>query len=349
MMGNMMGKEIRFCLVGCGMISRFHAQAIQATDGAVLAGVYDPFQPAREKAAQEYRVPMFSTYEDVLADHQIDVLCILTPNGTHGSLAVQALHAGKHVVVEKPVAINRDDLDLLERTAGETGLQFCVISQLRFSRAVQAVKKAVEEGAFGKIVSASLAMKYHRSEAYYTSSPWRGTWAMDGGGALMNQGIHGVDLLQYLAGSVKRVYGICKSQTKPIETEDSAVATLEFANGAVGTLEGSTTCTPGYPRRLEICGTGGSVVLEEDAIVRWDLPMEMPVTETHVGHTAAEPGAMDVRGHGRQIRNLVAAIRGEEKLLVDVTEGRKPVEIILGIYESARTGLPVELGNLIKE
>ncbi len=339
----MMQKEIRFCLVGCGMISRFHAHAIEVTDGAVLAGVYDPFQPAMENAAQAYHVPMFSTYEDVLASDQIDAVCILTPNGTHGSLAIQALHAGKHVVVEKPMAITKEDLCILEQTAMETGLQFCVISQLRFSPSVQAVKKAVEDGAFGKIVSASLAMKYHRSEEYYASSGWRGTWAMDGGGALMNQGIHGVDLLQYLAGPVKRVYGICKTQTKPIETEDSAVATLEFANGAVGTLEGSTTCTPGYPRRLEICGTQGSVVLEEDSIVRWDLPMEMPVTETHTGHTAAEPDAMDVQGHQRQIRNLVAAIRGEEKLLVDAKEGRKPVEMILGIYESARTGLPVEL------
>ena len=166
---------------------------------------------------------------------------------------------------------------------------------------------------------------------------------MDGGGALMNQGIHGVDLLQYLAGPVCRLTAVCKTQTKKIEVEDSAAAVLEFENGAVGTLEGSTTCRPGYPRRLEICGDLGSVVLEEEDILRWDVPGEAPTLPRHESRAATDPSAIDASGHERQLRNVVHAIRGEEPLWIDAAEGRKPVEIILAVYESSRLGRPVEL------
>ncbi len=338
-----MKNKIHFGLIGCGMISKFHAQALQAIDGAELSGIYDPYKPAMERAAQDYGARTYDTLEAMLESPEIDAVCILTPNGTHAPLAHQALWTGKHVVVEKPMAITKADAELLVQTARETGLQLCVISQLRFSPAIQAVRRAVEEGAFGRIVSASLSMKYYRTQEYYTASNWRGTWEMDGGGALMNQGIHGVDLLQYLAGPVKRVRGIIKTQTRPMEAEDSVAAVLEFENGAIGTLEGSTACYPGYPRRLEICGERGSVVLSEEDILHWDLPEPRPQLDAHSTASASDPGAIDARGHLRQLKNMVAAIRGQESLLVDGEAGRKPVELILGIYESARTGMPVSL------
>lgn len=332
-----------FGIIGCGMISGFHARALAAIDGARLVGVYDPNSASMARAAEAYGVGTFDSMEAMLACPEIDAVCVLTPNGLHAPIALQALAAKKHVVVEKPMAITLEDADRLVAASEAARLQLCVISQLRFSPAVQAVKRALEAGAFGKIVSASLSMKYYRDASYYTGSGWRGTWAMDGGGALMNQGIHGVDLLQYLAGPVRRVHAVCKTQTRPIETEDSAAAILEFASGAVGTLEASTTCAPGYPRRLEICGDRGGVTLEEEDILRWDLPIPKPDLTAHSGAASSDPSAIDARGHERQLRNMVAAIQSGEQLLVDAREGRKPVRIILSVYESARTHSTVTL------
>lgn len=336
-------KKIGFAIVGCGMISSFHANAIETIEDASFVGVYDPVPASMERASQRYGVPGFASMEALLASESVDAVCVCTPNGLHASIALQALNAGKHVVIEKPMALTLADADAIIAAAKRLNLCVCVISQLRFSPAVQAVKKAVEDGRFGKIVSASLSMKYWRDEAYFASSGWRGTWKMDGGGALMNQGIHGVDLLQYLAGPVKRLTALCRTQTRPVEVEDSAVAILEFENGAVGTLEGSTTCCPGYPRRLEICGDRGSVVLQEEDILCWDLPGEAPDLTGHGSGAASDPSAISSAGHVRQLSNMVKAIRGEEALWVDAVEGRKPVEIILSIYESSEKGASVAL------
>lgn len=336
-------RTVGFGIVGCGMISRFHAAAIESVDDARLVGVFDPVPETAERAAHAYGTRRFDSLEEMLACKETEAVCVCTPNGLHAPIALKALDAGRHVVIEKPMALTLKDADEIARAALRQNLCVSVISQLRFSPAIQAVKQALEEKRLGKVVSASLAMKYWRDSAYYASSNWRGTWAMDGGGALMNQGIHGVDLLQYLAGPVCRLTAVCKTQTKKIEVEDSAAAVLEFENGAVGTLEGSTTCRPGYPRRLEICGDLGSVVLEEEDILRWDVPGEAPTLPRHESCAAADPSAIDSSGHERQLRNVVHAIRGEEPLWIDAAEGRKPVEIILAVYESSRLGRPVEL------
>ncbi len=336
-------EKIGFAIVGCGMISRFHAEAIKAQEDAELVGVYDPVISSMEHFSALYGVKTYESLEMLLNSREVDVVCVCTPNGTHASLAKEVLNAGKHVVIEKPMALTLKDSDDIIQLAREKKLCVCVISQLRFSPAVQAVKKALEEGRFGQIVSASLSMKYWREPEYYASSGWRGTWTMDGGGALMNQGIHGVDLLQYLVGPVKNLRAMCKTQYHKIETEDSAAAVLNFTNGAVGTLEGYTACYPGYPRRIEICGTNGSVILEEDTILRWDLQGDPPEIESHGSASASDPAAISCIGHKKQLHNMVNAIRGKEALLVDAVEGRKPVEIILAIYESSKKQEEVNL------
>ena len=205
-----------------------------------------------------------------------------------------------------------------------------------------AVRRALDAGAFGRIVSGSLQMKYYRSEAYYASAAWRGTRAMDGGGCLMNQGIHGIDIFRYLMGPLRSLTAIARTQTRPIEVEDSAAAILEFQNGAIGTLEGSTTCYPGYPRRIEICGDVGSVVLEETSILRWDLPIpcRLPVGRSAQNVASSDPAAIDPSGHVRQIANLTDAVLYGAPLLADASTGRPPLEVILAVYESARTGRP---------
>lgn len=338
-------KKVRFALIGCGMIANFHATAIERIPEAELVGVFDEYRPGAERFAQTRPVRIFDTLEALLASDEVDAVGICTPSGLHTAQAVQAMRAGKHIVVEKPMSLTLADADLLIQTAGETGVKVCVISQFRFSEAVQEIRRAIEAGAFGTIVSGSLQMKYYRSQEYYASGGWRGTWAMDGGGCLMNQGIHGVDMFRYLMGPVKSITALTKTQTRNVEVEDSAVAILEFQNGAVGTLEGSTTCYPGYPRRLEICGDAGSVVLEEDSILRWDLPIpcNLPVGRDAQNVASSDPKAIDVAGHVRQIGNLVDAILHGAPLMADAASGRPPLEVILGIYESSRTGRTVLL------
>ncbi len=334
--------KVRFGLIGCGMIANFHANAIAQIPEAELAGVFDSYRPGAERFAEKFPVPVFDTMEDLLASDSIDAVCICTPSGLHTAQAVAAMRAGKHVVCEKPMSLSLADADLLIRTAEETGVKTCIISQFRFSPAVQEVKRAVDAGAFGKIVSGSLQMKYYRSDEYYASGVWRGTWEMDGGGCLMNQGIHGIDVFRYLMGPAESLVAFTRTQTRKVEVEDSAVAIVSFPGGAVGTIEGSTTCYPGYPRRIEICGDQGSAVLEEDSILRWDLPVGclLPVGDSARNVASSDPKAINVSGHVRQIGNLVDSILRGTPLISDAKTGRPPIEMILAIYESGKTGKP---------
>jgi len=336
--------KVRFALIGCGMIANFHATAIERIPDAELVGVFDAYRPGADRFAAERGVRVFETQEELLACSEVDAVCICTPSGLHTEQAIAVANAKKHVVVEKPMSLTLADADRVIAAVQENGVKSCVISQMRFSEPVQEIRCAIEAGAFGTIVSASLQMKYLRTHEYYASAGWRGTWAMDGGGCLMNQGIHGIDSFRYLMGPLKKLTAITKTQTRKIEVEDSAVAIVEFANGAVGTIEGSTTCYPGYPRRIEICGDAGSVVLEESTILRWDLPIEcnLPVGKVKEKNSAADPKAMDVDGHIRQIGNLVDAILRDAPLMSDIRSGRPPLEVILGIYESSATGKTLE-------
>lgn len=336
-------EQVRFAIIGCGVIAEFHATAIERIPGAVLVGVCSGSRQSAERFTATRPVRIFDSLDELFASSEVDAVCICTPSGQHTEQAVAAMRAGKHVVVEKPMSLSLVDADRIIDTARETGVKVCVISQFRFSAAVQEVRRALDAGAFGKVVSGSLQMKYFRSHEYYASGKWRGTWALDGGGCLMNQGIHGVDVFRYLMGPVSALTALTRTQTRHIEVEDSAVAILEFQNGALGTLEGSTTCCPGYPRRIEICGDAGSIVLEEDSIMRWDLPIpcKLPVGKEAKNVAASDPKAINVEGHVRQIHNLVDAVLGGAPLIADAATGRPPLEIILAVYESSRTGKTV--------
>lgn len=340
-----MRKKIGFGVIGCGMISKAHVFAIQNTADAALVGCCDASQEKAAQFAAEHGVLAFDSVDAMLGSAAIDAVCLCTPSGLHAPHALAAIARGKHVAIEKPMALNLSDADRIIEAADRARTQVCVISQMRFSPAAQALRAALKKGAFGRLVSASLSMKYFRSPEYYAASPWRGTWAFDGGGALMNQGIHGVDMLRYLAGPVSRVSAIARTQTRPIETEDSVVALLDFESGALGTLEASTTAYPGYPRRLEICGDLGSAILEENALLRWDVPGEPP--DLPIGNTAqksaSDPRAIGQDSHLLQIGNFVDAISGRSPLLVDAREGRKPLEIITAVYASAASGKTVTL------
>lgn len=338
-------KKFGFGIVGCGVISKWHASAIKQIDNAELIGVFDNYKPGAEKFGGEYNCRIFDTYEDMLKCEVIDIVCICTPSGLHTPLAKKAAEYKKNIVVEKPVAINKEQISELLKAVEENKVKMEVISQLRFTSAVKKVKKFIDDGGLGKIISADVYMKYYRSHEYYSSSSWRGTWHMDGGGALMNQGIHGIDILQHLAGKVKSVTAVCKTLARDIEVEDIANVLLEFENGAVGVIQGTTCTEPGYPRVIQISGTKGTIELTEDVITKWDIKGDNNEIKEETGKfkSFSDPTALDISSHVGQIQDLIEAIIEDRSPVVDIYEGRRPVDIILAAYESSEKECKVYL------
>lgn len=336
---------VRFAIIGCGSIAEKHALAIRQTPKAQLAACYSKTQANAERFAHAWGIHAYESYDALLTAESIDAVSICTPSGLHTTQAVAAIRQGKHVLIEKPMSLTLEEADSLIDISNHSHVKVGVISQYRFAPAVIETGRAIKAGALGRITSGSLQMKYCRSPAYYDSADWRGTWSMDGGGALMNQGIHGVDIFRFLMGTPKTLTACARTQVHAIEVEDSAVAILEFENGALGTIEGSTACYPGYPRRVEICGSKGSVILEEDAIIRWDvdIPCLLPVGLPARNVASSNPGAISLEGHARHYDNFVNAVLHDEPLLEDTAAGRLPLEIILAIYQSSMKGKSVDM------
>lgn len=325
---------IRFGILGCGTIARFHADAIGSIEDAELVGCTSVVREEARRFSEQYHIRAYADYAEMLADPGIDAVCICTPSGFHADNAMQALRAKKHVVLEKPMAFTREQTREICAEADKSGCKLTVICQLRFAESVRRVKKLVEENAFGKLVFCDLYMKYWRSPEYYAASDWRGTRKLDGGGALMNQGIHGVDMLLYLVGNARVVYAKTVTRHHDIEVEDAAVAALEFENGAAGVIEGSTCAWPGFERRLEINGTRGCAVLVEDEIEKLVIDGENLVDgrKAAVANTASDPAAFACDLHAAQLRNFIDAIRGEGELLIPADEGARAVALIEDIY-----------------
>lgn len=338
---------MNFGLIGCGAIARFHAEAIGMTEGAVLAGVADARPEAAKSFAADYQIHAYQSVEELLSSPAIDAVCICTPSGLHAPLAIQAAEHGKHMVIEKPVALTVDSANEIIAACEKNHVTVAVVSQLRFSPDVQCVKQLVESGEMGQIISAGLEMKYFRSDEYYAASNWRGTWKMDGGGALMNQGIHGVDIMSFVMGGVKSVSGQIKTLAKKIEVEDTAVAALEFVNGALGTITASVATNPGYPRTLTISSTKGTLVLEEQHIKSCDIEgISLPQQSAEIhNYGTSNPTDIPVEGHVRQIKDFIEAVQQNRQPFVNLAEGKKAIEIIEGIYTSSRTGKRVIIGE----
>ncbi len=343
-----MQKKLGFGIIGCGIIADFHANAIhECVADAELIGVCDVVFDAAEKFAHRHGTHAFANEEALLACKEIDVVCICTPSGYHHSSVVATARAGKHIICEKPLAINKEQLDRVEEECIKAGVTVSVISQNRYAKSVRRVKSAIEEGLLGKIVCADIYMKYYRSQEYYDSGSWRGTKRIDGGGALMNQGIHGVDLLLYLAGDIKSVYALSKTLVRNIEVEDTLSAVVEYKSGATGVIQATTSVYPGYPRRLDINGEKGSIVLDETSIVRWDIQNggghDDVVLMPSFTHGAATPTAISNDGHIQQISDTIRCIREGVKPLSGLADGRRAVDVILAIYRSAEEGIRIDL------
>ena len=341
-----------FALVGTGMIAGYHAQAIAQTPGAKLVGVVSRSPEKGRAFAAQHNIPVITaTVEEMVARPDVHVINVTTPSGAHLDPALAAIRAGKHVVIEKPVETTPARVDQITAAADKAGVKVAAIFQGRFGTGAQTVKTAVEAGRLGRLVLASAYVKWHRTADYYKTA-WKGTWELDGGGALMNQAIHGVDLLQWFAGLPAEVYGqITRRVHTGIQADDTTVATLKFPDGALGTIEASTALWPGWSRRIELCGEHGSICLEDDFIARWDFAKAEPgddairnaKRDNALGSGAGVPGGISIAGHLRQIGDLVAAIREDRAPAIDGREGRKAVALVHAIYESAKAGKVVRL------
>lgn len=347
-----MSSALGFAIVGTGMIAGYHARAIRETPGARLVGVVSR-SPVKGRAfAEQHDIPVVTETVDAMLQHpDVHVLNVTTPSGAHLEPALSAIRAGRHVLVEKPLEATPARVDTLIEAAAERGVKLGTIFQGRFGAGARRVKAAIEHGRLGTLVLASAYVKWQRSAAYY-ETPWKGTWELDGGGALMNQAIHGVDLLQWFAGLPIEVSGrMTRRVHTAIQADDTTVASLVFPCGALGCIEATTAAFPGWSRRLELCGEHGSVCLEDDHIARWDFARAEPEDEAirtaprddALGSGAGAAGSISLAGHLRQIGDFVAAVREDRPPIVDGREGRKAVALIHAVYESARRGAAVRL------
>ena len=342
-----MSDNYRVALVGCGRISRNHVDAIARVDGVDLVAVADVVADRARAIGESIGVPWFTSLAEMLARVECDIVTIATPSGSHSELAIQAARAGKHVVAEKPMAISLESADAMIQAADANGVRLFVVKQNRLNPAIQLVKRAVEKGRFGRIHSANCTVRWSRPQEYYDQAPWRGTWAMDGG-AFMNQASHYVDLIQWLAGPVDSVVAMTATQERKIEAEDSGAAVLRFANGAIGVLD-VTMLT--YPRNLEgsitILGDRGSVKISGTAVNRvetWTFA-DYDDDDKLIEAAATAPPNVYGFGHEGYYRNVEGVLRGRTVADTDGVEGRKSLEIILAIYDSARTGSAVKLAH----
>lgn len=344
---------IGFGIVGCGMISRFHYRAIQDTRGANLVACHSRSADSTEEFANETGSKPYGSLEEMLADPEVDAVAIATPSGAHMEPAVAAAKAGKHVIVEKPLEVTLKRCDNIIKACEDNKVKLATIFPSRFHEASLTMKKAIDAGRFGRLTLGDAYIKWYRTQQYYDSGAWRGTWKLDGGGALMNQAIHTVDLLQWLMGEVLEITAVADTLAhERIEVEDVAVATLRFASGALGVIEATTAAYPGYLKRVEIHGSAGSATLEEEDIKCWDFAKvrasDQKIRDAMAqaksgGGGAADPAAIGHHGHAKQFADFVRAIQKDGTPAVDGHEGRKAVEIILAIYKAAQSGKSVKL------
>jgi UDP-N-acetyl-2-amino-2-deoxyglucuronate dehydrogenase len=338
-------KEIRVALVGCGRISKNHFDAIAQIDGLTLVGVADIVPERAAEAGEAQGVPWFNSLEAMLEGVECDVVVVTTPSGLHPEHGIIAARAGKHVVSEKPMAISLDGADALINACQEAGVRLFVVKQNRLNPPIQLLKRAIDKGRFGRIHMANCTVRWSRPQEYYDQAPWRGTWELDGG-AFMNQASHYVDLIQWLVGPAESVMAITATQMRRIEAEDSGAAVLRFKSGAIGVME-VTMLT--YPRNLEgsitILGEKGSVKIGGTAVNRVEhwLFSDYDDDDKLIEAATTNPPNVYGFGHVGYYKNVLAVLRGEARPGTDGREGRKSLALILGIYESARTGRAISL------
>lgn len=351
--GNLKYKKIKygFGVIGCGLISGVHCKAIKNIENANLIAVSDINENAARSRAEEYGTDYYTDYAQLLGRDDIDVVCICTPSGLRRDIAIAAARHGKNIIVEKPIEISIDRINSILEECELNGVSIAGIFSLRYNEVYRILKKAVSLDRFGKLILGDVFIKWYRDQKYYDSAPWRGTWELDGGGSLMNQSIHYIDLLQWIMGPVDEVYGACGMLNhERVEVEDTATAVVKFKNGAQGIIEGTTSTYPGISSRMEIHGQKGSVLIENNTIKLWKFIDKHPIDKEAGELTLAksqcgisDPEAIDWLLHKRQIEDILYSLMNGEEAMVDGLEARKAVEIIQAIYKSSSESKPIRL------
>lgn len=334
-----MDKIYKIGIIGTGAIAFKHAQAIESLANAELIGLFNPNPISAAKAQEKFRAPVFSDWEQFISLAGLNVVCICTPSGMHLEPAVKAIEVGKHVFVEKPIEVTLDRADQLIQAAEAKNVKLGVVFQNRFSPDFIQLKDAVMVGVFGRILMGNAAVNWFRDSHYYSSSQWKGTIEFDGGGALINQAIHTLDLLLEVMGEVESVFGKVKTTLYPIEVEDLGAALVNFKSGAVGTITAGTSLYPGYPERLEVYGTEGSAILEAGKLVAWNVRgQESPIAKTGLAPASgsSDPNAIGFELHVAQWKEFLQAIETGNQPEVDGPKSRKSLELIRAIYRSSK-------------
>lgn len=340
-------KTWNFGIIGAGTIADFHARAIASLTNARLVGISGSNDTKASYLADKYNCKAFASYEEMLRADEIEIVTIATPSGAHMEPTIEAARNGKHVICEKPLDITLERIDKMIEAHAKAGTYLGGIFNYRFTDSIRLLKKTVEQKRFGTITYASIEVPWWRSDDYYKSS-WRGTWGLDGGGALMNQSIHMIDILQHLVGPVASLHAYMATLGHSIEVEDTAAATVRFKNNALGNIYGSTASFPGQFRRLEITGTKGTVVMVENSFTVWqfadqsgtDAEIIKQFSQIEGGGGVSDPTAIPFELHAKNFSAFIQSVEEGKRFEIDGVEARKAVEIILAIYQSAKENKP---------
>jgi UDP-N-acetyl-2-amino-2-deoxyglucuronate dehydrogenase len=328
-------------LIGGGNISDTHARAARAIPDVEISAIYGTNADKIGRLCHEHGGTAYQDFDAFLKHRPMDLVIIGSPSGLHAEQGIAAARQGLHVLTEKPIEISTARADALIKAAKETGVQLGVIFQDRMKPHIRQLKSWIEQGLLGRLLFVDARVKWYRPPEYYANSHWRGTLALDGGGALINQGVHTIDLLLWLLGDVVRVQARTATLLHKIEAEDTAVATLEFANGALGVFHATTAAYPGYPRRVEISGTEGTVILEHDRIIAADLRhTPAAVIESAApdeNKSASSAAVSDFRGHQAVLEDFLAAIQNKRPSACDGIEGRRSIALVESIYLAAKS------------
>ena len=334
----------RIGIVGGGNISVSHARAALEIPGVTVAAIQGRNADKVGKLAEQFGGEAYESYEDLLAHPGLDVVLLGSPSGLHADQGIAAARRGIHVLTEKPLDVGTEKCDELIRECEAAGVKLGVFFQDRTSPDLLWLKRTIDAGALGRPLLASARVKWWRPPEYYAGSRWRGSWALDGGGSLMNQGVHTVDTLLWLYGDVESVFARTRTALHDIEVDDLVIACLDFPGGAVATLETTTAAFPGYPRRIELTGTNGTIIVEGNQVIAVDLrePVAEPLPEPRPARPSTNAATVsDVSGHRRVLEDFLAAVESGGTPKSSGREGRRSVALIEAIYESSRTGAPV--------
>lgn len=339
------GRTLRFGIIGCGRVAPRHAQSIAQLPNAALVAVADVMKNRAQHFGETYRAEVYTDYQDLLRRDDIDIVCICTPSGMHAEMGIQAARAGKHIIVEKPIALSTADADKLIIEAERAGVYLCVMLQNRFNPPMQELYQMVQSGRIGRLLLGNATVRWYRPQSYYEDG-WHGTWAMDGG-ALMNQSIHHIDALQWLMGDVESVFAYTGTLAHRMEAEDVGVVVLRFKNGALGSVEGSTLT---YPQNIEgsvaIFGERGSLKVGGTALnrkVMWKIEGELELEQERITADLVDPPSVYGNSHRLVIEDMINAICQGRPPQTHGHEGRRSLALVEAIYESARCGYPVQV------